>query len=172
MEKPEKYYKEIQKKFKTEDPSQIIATLNEIRVSGQALILPLIFEVLESTSAINIKEEIISILGQLKDKNSVAYIIEALTKGTVKKYRKEIITTCWQSGLDYSEHLTIFAKEFIQGDYVTAIEAFTVIEEWIFESEPKNILDCKNYLIDAVSQVDNEKKPLYVELVRLVESHL
>lgn len=172
MEKPEKYYKEIQKKFKTEDSSQIIATLKEIRVSGHALILPLIFEVLESTSDKSIIEEIISILGQLKDKNSVAYIIEALTKGKVKKYRKEIITTCWQSGLDYSEHLTIFAKEFIQGDYVTAIEAFTVIEEWIFESEPKNILDCKNYLIDAVSQVDNEKKPLYVELVRLVESHL
>jgi D-tyrosyl-tRNA(Tyr) deacylase len=172
MTKAEKYYQEIKKKFDTDNDAEIAATLKEIRVNGQALIIPLMLEVLEKTNYDNIREEILSILGQLKDKNSVQYIVEALAAGTVKKYRKEFITTCWQSGLDYSEHITLFAKEFVIGDYVTSIEAFTVIEEWIIESSPDKIVECKKFLIDAVSKIDNEKKPLYVELVKLVESYL
>lgn len=172
MTKPEKYYQEIKKKFDAENDAEILATLKEIRISGQALIIPLMIDVLEKTKDNSIREEILSILGQLKDKGSVAYIVEALASGAVKNYRKEFITTCWQSGLDYRDHITLFAKEFVKGDYVTAIEAFTVIEEWIFESSPEKITECKKYLIDAVSEIDNEKKPLYVELVKLVESYL
>ncbi len=172
MDKAEKYYKEIQQKFDTKDTRQLMATLKEIRINGQALIIPLIIEILETHNDEEIKTEILSILGQLKDKESVSYIIEALQSGKIKNYKKEIITTCWQSGLDYSGHITLFAKEFIKGNYVTAIEAFTVIEEWIYKSDNKTIIDCKNYLIGAVSEVDNDKKPLYVELVKLVDSYL
>ncbi len=172
MEQKDKYYKEIQKKLETGDTNQIINTLKEIRTSGKALIIPLIIEVLEQDKEKIISQEILSILSQLKDKNCVSYIIEALKTDEVKKYRKEIITTCWQSGLDYSVHIELFAKEFIKGDLTTAIEAFTVIEEWIFESDKQTIVNCKEYLVSAVSEVGDDKKPLYVELVKLVEDHL
>jgi hypothetical protein len=168
----DKYYKEVKKKFGTKDKNQILTTLKEIRVSGQANILPLLFEILETNKEETVTNEIISILNQLKDKTCVPYIVNALEKNLIIKYRKELIISCWQSGLDYSDHITLFAKEFIKGDYVTAIEAFTVIEEWIFESKPDIVVECKDYLINAISDVSNEKKPLYIELVKLVESYL
>ena len=172
MNQAEKYYKEIKKKFETKDTKEILNTLKEIRVSGQANIIPLLFEILESSKEKSISEEIVSILSQLKDKTCVPYVVKALKENEIKNFKKEIITSCWQSGLDYSEHITLFAKEFIRNDYVTAIEAFTVIEEWIFESGPEKVTECKNYLINAVSDVSADKKPLYVELVKLVESYL
>jgi hypothetical protein len=172
MEQKDKYYKEIQKKFDTEDENQIINTLKEIRVTGKALIIPLILEILEQDRNETITQEILSILGQLKDKNSVGYIVKALENNDIKKYRKEIITTCWQSGLDYSKHIELFAKEFISGDYITAIESFTVIEEWIFEADKQTIINCKEYLVGSISEVRDDKKPLYVELVKLVEGYL
>lgn len=172
MNQQDKYFKEVKKKFNTKDKNQILITLKEIRVSGQANILPLLFEILETNTEETVTNEIISILNQLKDKTCVPYIINALKKNVIKKHRKELIISCWQSGLDFSNHILLFAKEFIKSDYVTAIEAFTVIEEWIFESEQETVLECKNYLINAISDVSNEKKPLYLELVKLVESYL
>ena len=40
-----------------------------------------------------------------------------------------LVSSCWQSGLDYSEFAGDFANVFIRGDYMTALECFTVIEE-------------------------------------------
>ena len=167
----DKYSKEIKAKLNSKDEKIVFNTLKDIRVTGKAEITPLILNLLDQNKSPKINEEIISILGQLKDKACVPFIVEAIETDAVQVLRKELITTCWQSGLDYSKHITLFAKEFIKGDYTTAIEAFTVIEEWIFESEQNNIKDCKEYLINSVSDVDQDKKPLYIELVKLVESY-
>ena len=40
-----------------------------------------------------------------------------------------IVSSCWQSGLDYSEHATVFASLFAKGSYQLALECFTVLEE-------------------------------------------
>ncbi|MBN1117609.1 MAG: hypothetical protein JXA77_10410 [Bacteroidales bacterium] len=172
MEKENKYYKEIEEKLNTKDNTQILKVLSEIRVSGKANILPLIFNMLSKNKNQQVSLEAFSILGQLKDKSSPKYIIEAIESEVSDNYKKELITTCWQSGLNYSSYLDTFARQFIQGDYQIAIEAFTVIEEWIPEAENEYILACKNLLISEVSNIDTEKKPLYVELVKLVESYL
>lgn len=172
MEKPDKYYKEIEKKLGSGNHSEIISTLNNIRTSGRASIMPLIFILLEQNPGKEITDEIFSILSQLKDKDCVPHIIEAIQSKRLEKYNTLLITTCWQSGLDYSDHIKVFAEQFIIGDYQTAIESFSVIEEWIFESQPATILECKKFLIDSVDKVSTDKKPLYIELVKVVESHL
>ncbi|MCK7536379.1 MAG: hypothetical protein MZV63_38065 [Marinilabiliales bacterium] len=40
-----------------------------------------------------------------------------------------LVSSCWQSGLDYSDYSADFAKVFLKGDYATSIECITVIEE-------------------------------------------
>ncbi len=40
-----------------------------------------------------------------------------------------LVSSCWQSGLDYSDFAGDFADIFITGDYMTALECFTVLEE-------------------------------------------
>jgi hypothetical protein len=172
MAKPDKYYTEIENKLGSGYKLEILKTLKTIRSSGKARILPLVFLLLEKQPEKEITDEIFLILNELKDKNCVPYVIEAIQSTRFEKYITRLLTTCWQSGLDYSDHLLVFAEQFIKGDYKTAIEAFSVIEEWIFESNPATISDCKKYLKDTINQVSNDKKPLYIELVKVVESHM
>ena len=172
MEKPDKYYKEIEKKFCSGNRSEILNTLKEIRFLGKAIIMPLVFQVLNNDPDDEIKDEIFNILSQLKDKECVPYIIDAIQSEASNSYITKLITTCWQSGLDYSEHILIFAEQFIKGDYQTAIESFSVIEEWIFESVPAQIFETKKFLIHNIDKVSEDKKPLYHELVKVVDSHM
>ena len=39
-----------------------------------------------------------------------------------------LASSCWQSGLDYSDHAVALAEIFMQGDYLTSLECFTVLE--------------------------------------------
>ncbi len=39
-----------------------------------------------------------------------------------------VVSSCWQSGLNYAGYSSEFASIFITCDYMTAIECFTVIE--------------------------------------------
>jgi hypothetical protein len=172
MEKPDKYYKEIETKLDSGNSTVILKTLKDIHHSGKARILPLIFILLEKHPSTEITEEIFNILAQLKDKDCVPYVVDAISSNRLTKFSAQLLTTCWQSGLDYSEHIVLFAEQFIAGDYQTSIEAFSVIEEWIFESQPATIKSCKNYLVDNIDKVSESKKPLYLELVKVVESHI
>ena len=58
-----------------------------------------------------------------------------------------LVSSCWQSGLDYSEYSADMAEVFLRSDYVTALECLTVIEESVHElslakrNEIINIID-------------------------------
>jgi hypothetical protein len=80
-----------------------------------------------------------------------------------------MVAGCWQSGLDFSKYLRVFAGLFIQSDYKTALEAFTVIEESLVNADQQIIQDCIHYLKDAECMVSDDKLPLFKELRKVVE---
>lgn len=172
MEKPDKYFKEVEKGLSSGKDSEILKTLKGIRVSGKAEIMPLVFNLLALKPSIEIQEEIFSILGQLKNQDCVPFVIEAIGSGLYEQYSVQLISSCWLSGLNYSEHLLVFAEQFVTANYQSAIEAFSVIEEWIHEAGHASVHSCKDYLINSLPLISQEKKPLYVELVKVVESYL
>jgi hypothetical protein len=172
MEKPDKYFKEIQAKFLSNSNNKIIEALHDIRVNGKPSVLPLMFDLLRTNPTETIQTEIFNILGQLKDKGCIPLIITELGSGASSAFRSELITTCWQSGLDYSAHIKTFVEHFISGDYQTAIECFSVIEEWLDSSTEQVVTDSKNYLLESIDQISTEKKPLYSELIKVFDSRL
>lgn len=172
MEKNLKYYNEIEARLKGKDTKDILDTLKDIRKTGHAYILPLVFNLANENPNQQVQEEIFQMLGQLKEKDCTEYVVNEIKSGNSKKNINRLLATCWQSGLDYSEYLLDFTEQFILGDYVTSIEAFTVIEEWIHNASRDNIQASKQLLIDKVSGISEEKKPLYLELVRLIESNI
>ncbi len=170
--KRDKYYKEIEKNFLSNNEKVILHTLDEIRKTGRAEIIPLMFDLLEIHTNDKITDEVFSILDQIKDREAVPYIISEITKKRCDRYRTRLITTCWQSGIDYSAYLLLFAENFVKGDYQIAIEAFSVIEENIHNSSDKIISECKDYLVNNIMKDAKEKRALHLELVKLVESYL
>jgi len=94
----------------------------------------------------------LSELKEQEDKQTVKAIIKVLGFCTKDFVREPIITTlnkiessnpvkaqllsvCWESGLDYSNHLDVFVDALINGNEIIAIEAYTMIMEFTNNSE-------------------------------------
>ncbi len=80
-----------------------------------------------------------------------------------------LISSCWQSGLDYSEYLADIATIYLDADYATAIECMTVIEESAGRSGRKEKDDIIRLIMESASAHTHEKSPLTSELVLILQ---
>jgi len=125
----EKKLRELEGKLNTNNlkvvSDAIITLRNEDPFRGAIGLLAGLFD---STNDIIIKDLIRNFLNDIKE---AAARIEVVAE-VMKVYKSEtlcmLVSSCWQSGLDYSEFASDFAEIFIRGDYLTALECFTVIE--------------------------------------------
>ncbi len=74
-------------------------------------------------------------LNDLKDQSVRTEVIAEIRKPWKANTISMLVSSCWQSGLDYSDYLADMAKVFLEGDYATAIECMTVIEESVQEQQ-------------------------------------
>jgi hypothetical protein len=86
-------------------------------------------EYFDKTDDITIKKSIELFMNDLKDQSSAGEVIAEIRKEWKPETISMLVSSCWQSGLDYSEYSVDMANIFMKGDYVTAIECLTVIEE-------------------------------------------
>jgi hypothetical protein len=106
-----------------------------------------------------------SFLNDLKDKSLRLEMV-----GEIKKEHKPdtvamLVSSCWQSGLDYSAFSMDFAEMFLIGDYGTALECMTVIEESIpvLTEEEKTLI--KDLIVQKTENETGSKKELAMDLV-------
>jgi hypothetical protein len=167
-------YSRIEKEWKTtlegSDPACIISTVHEIRNSGSVNILPVLFSLIHKNTDPLVRNEILTLLSEINSQEAVPLIAASLDKLDFGDYLPSFVAACWQSGLDFSKHLRVFAGLFIQADYMTSLEAFTVIEESIPNASDIDITDCIRFLRDAECMVTDDKMPLFRELRKVVES--
>ncbi len=67
---------------------------------------------------------------------------------------------------------TVFAKLFINSDYLTSLEAFTVLEESFPNATDQDRMDCIRYLRQSEHLVIDDKLALFRELRKVIESEL
>jgi hypothetical protein len=128
----EKIDEQIKKNLFSANTDIVISALETIRTKGNKLYLPVLFDLLNSSPETEIETEIKNLLGNVKDKGSVNSFVRAIEDEKYKLIRKEILTACWQNGLDFSTFLPVFIDLIIHEDWETAFEAFTVIDNFEF----------------------------------------
>ena len=80
-----------------------------------------------------------------------------------------LVSSCWQSGLDYSGWASDFAMIFTWSDYETAIECFTVIEGCA-DLIPRKTRDHIIILLREYKEAGSEEKSaLTKELVSVLQ---
>ena len=168
-EEEKKFFLETKATLKSKDEKMIIAKLRELKTKGNASILPLILDLLESSSSDDIIQEVLNIIGDLRDQNCAPVIISYIDNKKLGKHVSAIVSSCWQSMLDFHAHLSSFATCFLDGDYQTALEAFTVIEEMLWKSTDEQIQSCKKILVENKKTVTEEKRLLYRELIKVLD---
>ncbi|HLO60038.1 MAG TPA: hypothetical protein VK179_14920 [Bacteroidales bacterium] len=171
MEKLNSIEKSWVASFESSNAKRMMQAIMEVRNSGSINILPVLFEQLHRNDFPVISNEIIKMISEIKSQNAVPVIAKSLQNKDYGDNQKDIIAACWQSGLDFSKFLDVFTGLFISGNYETALEAFTVIEESLPNAGDEEIHQCIHILKDSENIIAEEKMPLFRELRKVVESY-
>ncbi len=167
-------YNTIEKKWiatlGSNDPHLILPVIHEIRNSGSITLLPDLLNMVNKKTDQQVRNEILKLLSEIKSPEAAPVIAESLNTNDFGDYLPALVAACWQSGLNFSQHLKIFAGIFIRSDYMSALESFTVIEESLSNASDQEILECIRFLKDAECMVSDEKMPLFRELQKVVEN--
>jgi hypothetical protein len=164
-----KLNKEWIKKLSTGREDVILHTLKELRKSGTNDLLPAIIDLLQTSRNHEIQSEVISFLNDLKNQSSVDIFIDNLNSHRGRHYFAKLVGACWQNGLDYSDHLEFFIDIVINEDYVSAMEAFTVIESNITRLEAAKREKLAEKIERSQDKVTREKEPLVEELIGIMK---
>ncbi len=147
----------------------IIEAISKVRKRGSITILSEIFELMRITEDNEVKEACINLLNDLKKKDVIPIILDAINDKNYLAIRKDLLASCWQSRLDYHEHTEIFIDIAINGDYANALEAITVIEECIGQLEDITKTAYLEKLNKAIKNTSEEKQALLKELVDMID---
>jgi hypothetical protein len=118
--------------------------------------------------ASEVRKAIVGFMNDLKDKELRPEVMNEVKKNWKHETISMLVASCWQSGLDYSAFSSVLAEAFLKGDYKTAIECFTVIEE----SVPSLTKTEKDEIIKILDKgrghQSEEKKTLAAELISVL----
>ncbi len=123
----------------------------------------------DKTDDFSIRNTIEGFMNDLKDQSAGAEVIKEIKKQWNPATTSMLISSCWQSGLDYSEYAFDITRMFLTGDYVIAIESMTVIGEFSNNISRKNKDEIMKIIEENPISPTNEKTGLVLELKSILE---
>jgi hypothetical protein len=166
----DKTIKIMASKLQSSKEDEVLFTIKQLRNVGDSRIMPFLFELLATSKSNQVKSSIISLLNDLKNKDCRPEIVKALRNSNYESIHKEILTTCWQSGLDYSADIELFVELFVNRDFLVAFEAFTIIDNFEEGMEASLI---EPLILNLKSNIERfkgtDKESLFVELIHILD---
>lgn len=145
----------------------VVSAIQSLKETGNKDYLPILFELLISTSEGKIQEEVLKLLGSIKDKATIPVFIEALQNPKYSSIRKEITTVCWQNGMDFSPYFEVFTDLIINEDWDVSFEAFTVIENLEHFPPQEEMKEIKLKIARALKSANEQKQYFLEELLKM-----
>ncbi|GET31757.1 hypothetical protein PbJCM13498_06200 [Prolixibacter bellariivorans] len=167
MEKdPQK--KKILTNLQSEDSLMVIETIKELRETGNSSYIPVLIELLHSTDNPEIRQKIIRLLAELKYSDAIPRIVEAIQDKKYASELKELVSVCWENGLDFSQYLSLFVDLVIESEFMVAFEAFTVIENMVGKIDDSYKNEQVEKIKAAKENATTEKMSLLEDLERII----
>jgi len=161
--------KQIKTDLQSENPQIVLEAIQKLRQEGSPVLLESLIELLCSTENNDIKTSIILFLDDLKDKESVPVILEAIQNVKCKNNKCEIVSSCWKSGLDFSSALDVFLEILISDEFTIALEAYSVLENNIPILPKEDVDEHLNYLLKEIQNSPPDRRPLALDIVNMLE---
>ena len=165
MIKSDAKVKKLSEVFRSNNPKIITEAIEMLRdeqpFEGAVGLLAALYD---HTSEDEIRKSIESFMNDLKDQSAAPEIIAEIRHGWNPVTTRMLVSSCWQSGLDYASYSLDMAEVFMDSDYGTAIECLTVIEESIHSLSPDKKKEIKNLIDKKSSLLKPDMKNLAIEL--------
>lgn len=158
----------LQRKLFSTNEKEVIEVLKNISEIGYPEIITDLIGLYSSSQFENVKNQIYFILSNLKDKNSVSYFIHGLKLETNPEIRTQLISACWQNGLDYSDYLEYFIEIISKESMFNSIEAFSVIEGNYTNLEESKLIELRSFVKKIKKETVEENLKLLSEVESII----
>ncbi|HCY40562.1 MAG TPA: hypothetical protein DHV48_04295 [Prolixibacteraceae bacterium] len=163
-------HKNVLKGLQSADSIKVIETIEELRATGKASDIPILLEMLHLSQNAEIKSRIIALFSNLKESDAIPLIVEAIQNQKYAPEMKELVSCCWENGLDYSKYLSLFVDLLIGSDFLVAFEAYTVITNMTTTIDQAIIDQEIEKLDQAMRTTSDEKKALMLDVIDFLPS--
>jgi hypothetical protein len=111
-----------------------------------------------------------TLFNDIKERSSCPEVIDAITAAESQATKAMLAASCWQSGLDYSEHAVALARIYTEGDFATSLECFTVLETCAMTISEENRNQIISLLEKETEMKDDARKKLTGELITVLKA--
>lgn len=169
MIKSEKKLKELALQLKNEDDLIVANAIEALREEEPFEgAVGLLADCYDENEATIVKKAIQSFMNDLKDRTVRAEVIAAIKGVREPGTLNMLISSLWQSGLDYSVFARDIAEVFLKSDYGTAIECYTVMEESLPSMNRQQKDEIVKLIGDNPFPESDDKKALANDLLSLL----
>ncbi len=170
MESKENINQDLLSGLNSTDSNIVAGTIQELRMHGNVSVLPAVFSLLFSKRMVQLNDDIVNLLNDVKDPQAVPVFMEAVKTFRGKKGFDRLVSACWQCGLNFSPYIDEFIDMVIEEDYYTSLEAFSVIEENISLLSSQQRSARLEFVRSKLELLSPEKRLLVNEMMSLLST--
>lgn len=152
--------------------TKVTTALDALQVYGDDSIIEPLIQALDKQKEERSAAEIIEFLSSLKSSTAPEKVMECLENPAYAHQRNNILSTIWNSPLDYSDYLADFVALAVKNDFMVTLECLTILEnlEGPFEEDAvmESQLLLKEYH-EGKHQKDGQKDQLISEIALLIK---
>ncbi|MEX2483924.1 MAG: hypothetical protein WED10_05175 [Brumimicrobium sp.] len=150
------------------EEKKISAALKGLQVHGDDDVVLPILEVWNSGVSEKSENEIIAFLSDIKSTTTVDPIMDVLLDNNFKAIHHALLTTIWNSKVDYSPYLVDFVTLATQYDFMIALECLTIIENLDGPFEEHHFLDAEIILREFAEKTQHKKTEIDERKIKLI----
>ncbi len=152
------------------NPEIVLQAIEGIRATGTCAQFGELLELLHETKNKEIKKGILRLFSELKSTDTIPLMIDALQKKRYADELKDLLTCCWQNGLNYSPWLPFFVDLVINKEFFVSFEAFTILEN-LYGKIDEDIISRQLVKIDnSLKDADEQKRYMLNELKHIIQN--
>ncbi len=154
------------------DAKKVLSAIKSLRTNGdKSSLKPLVALLIDQQDG-RISAEILELLSTLVDSSVIEEMMSIILDDDYLKIRQQLLTTFWNSKLDYSPYIADFVGIACEGDFMEALECLTIIENMEGPFQEQDLLEAqlhlKEYMEDK-SPKDPQKAHIMSELALLIK---
>jgi hypothetical protein len=142
--------------LKSDSQAKILGALKLLETIGDKTVLPALIDVLRKKEVI-VSKAILELIANIQDQEITEDLVEAIRNEKEANIRQQLLTTIWNSKLDFSAYLAEFVSLASEGDFLQALECLTILENLSGPFEEHQLLEAQLYLKDYAEDLEEKE---------------
>lgn len=160
---------ELLKKLKVDNEQEFAKNLAELDAVLTIEALPALVSVFHAPISDKCKEQLLVYFNDLSANDAQETMVQILIDPDNLSIRQLLLSTIWNSRLDYSSYLAEFVEMAVEGDYLEALECLTIIENLEGPFEESDILESQLHLKEYLETgAKNDQKAVLISEIALL----